>query len=138
MIDPWNELRHFPRPDGMTETEYILSCLNQLRRFVREKNIHAWVVVHPAKLVRGRDGKYPVPTAYDAHGSVHLRNQADNILCVWRDVTSESHTNEIHIQKIRFREAGMIGMVELRYDTFTGRYLDKVENPPEHWTNKGD
>jgi len=50
-------------------------------------------------------------------------------LTVWRDLSKpENRIVQIHVQKIRFKEVGKIGMIELVYDYPTGRYFDK-ENP---------
>ena len=67
VIDPWNELDH-SRPGGISETDHISASLTKIRRFARENDVHIWVVAHPAKLNRGQDGKYPVPTMYDISG----------------------------------------------------------------------
>jgi twinkle protein len=84
VIDPWNEIEHY-RVNGMTETEYVSHALKRMRQFARRHGIHLWVVAHPAKLYREKDGSYPVPTLYDISGSAHWRNKADNGICVWRD-----------------------------------------------------
>ncbi len=123
-IDPWNEIDH-SRPSGKNETEYISECLTKIRRFARMYNVHVWIVAHPTKLQRDRDGNYPVPTPYDISGSAHFRNKADNCITVWRDTEDEEKLTEIHVQKIRFKEIGKIGMVELRYSIGSGRYYDK-------------
>ncbi len=120
-LDPWNEIEH-SRQTGKTETEYISECLTKLRRFARSYGVHIWLIAHPTKLQRGRDGKYPIPTPYDIAGSAHFRNKADNCLCVWRDLLEEEKAVDIHVQKIRFREVGRVGVVSLKYDVSSGRY----------------
>lgn len=136
VIDPWNELDH-TRPANVTETEYISTALTKLRRFARVNKIHIWIVAHPAKLLRGKDGKYPVPTAYDVHGSAHWRNKADNAICVWRDVMEKDSPTEIHVQKIRFREVGMVGLAKLKYEYSTTKYLPYEEPKILKKTNRG-
>ena len=129
VIDPWNELDH-ARPATMTETEYISECLSKIRRFARDKNVAVFVVAHPTKLIRVKSGEdanaYPVPTPYDVSGSSHWRNKSDNCICVWRDVTSPLKDTHIHVQKIRFREVGNVGVCKLYYDRETGRYIDPL------------
>lgn len=124
IIDPWNELDHF-RAQNITETEYISKALTKIRKFAREYNVHVWVVAHPTKLQKNKDGKYPVPTPYDISGSAHWRNKADNAISVYRPqiVDYKDPSVEIHVQKIRFKEIGRVGMAELRYEYITGRYL---------------
>ncbi len=76
------------------------------------------------KLQKNKDGSYPVPTPYDISGSAHFRNKADACLCVWRDLLATDGATELHIKKMRFGELGRVGMVQLKYDVFTGRYFD--------------
>ncbi len=123
VIDPWNEIDH-SRSYGQSETEYISDCLTKIRRFARTYQVHVWIVAHPTKLFKEKNGKYPVPTPYDIAGSAHFRNKSDCCICVWRDLMDETKEVEIHIQKVRFREVGKVGLVNLRYDVVTGRYCD--------------
>ena len=88
------------------------------------KGVHVWIVAHPAKLYREKDGRYPVPTLYDISGSAHWRNKTDNGLCVWRDFASEQSAVEVHVQKVRFRQVGKLGMAELHFDHVTHTYRD--------------
>lgn len=130
VIDPWNELDH-SRPSGMTETEYISESLTKARRYAKEANVHVFIVAHPTKLQReksleGQSNIYPVPTPWDVSGSAHWRNKADNCICVWRDVLDPRAETQIHVQKIRFREVGAVGMCKLYYDTFTGQFHDPL------------
>jgi len=122
VIDPWNEIDH-TRPGNLTETEYISYSLTKVRRFARQYGLHIWLVAHPTKLRKDEKGKYPVPTAYDISGSAAWRNKADNCISVYRHI--ESNLVEIHVQKIRFKQVGKIGMVTLKYDNMTGRYSER-------------
>lgn len=122
VIDPWNELDH-TRPGGISETEYISSAISKIRRFARVYGVHIWLAVHPAKMqkIKKDDGTmdYPVPTPYDCHGSAHWRNKADNAITVYRDM--KTNQIQIHVQKIRFKEIGKVGVCEMKYDKPTGR-----------------
>ena len=124
VIDPWNEIEH-KRPNGRSETEYISEALSVLRQFARNWRVHVWLVAHPTKMERDKNGKRPVPTPYDVSGSAHFYNKADNCITVWRDPLEEEvkHT-EIHIQKIRFKNVGSVGRADLKYDRVTGRYSE--------------
>ena len=125
VIDPWNQLEHY-RPSGMTETEYISQTLSQVIDVVREHNLHLWLVAHPAKLQKDRDGNYPVPTPRDVAGSAHFWNKADNCITVWRDLAEGSQNVDIHVQKVRWKHIGHIGMTSLLYDKVTGRYSENL------------
>ena len=135
VIDPWNEIDH-TRPQNLTETEYISESLTKVRRFARSHGVHVWLVAHPAKL-RREAGGYPVPSPYDISGSAHWRNKADNCLTVYRDLEDpDSQAVQIHVQKVRFREIGKVGLAELAYNHLVGTYheLDRArdEIPPKY------
>lgn len=126
VLDPWNEVDH-SRPSTMTETEYISQSLTKIRRFARNHECHVWVVAHPTKLSRDKkDGKHPVPTPYDISGSAHWNNKADACISVWRDRDPEKQSFEthVHVQKIRKKHLGQLGMAKLRYEYSTGLYKD--------------
>lgn len=125
VIDPWNEVEH-SRPQNMTETEYISQTLTVIRRFARDHGVHVWLVAHPQKLLKEKSGAYPVPTPYDVSGSAHWRNKADNCIAVWRDTDTKGRSSEVevHVQKVRHKIVGRIGLAVLAYDYVTGRYSD--------------
>jgi twinkle protein len=70
VVDPWNELDHL-RPPEMSQTEYVGFAIKQLKRFARKYRVHMIVAAHPAKMMRGKDGKYPAPSLYDISDSAH-------------------------------------------------------------------
>lgn len=122
VIDPWNEFEH-SMDRNQTETNYIGETLTKIRRFGRNHGVHMWVVAHPAKLKKREDGTYPVPTPYDISGSANWRNKADNCLTVYRDLEGEDdRAVQVHIQKIKFRRTGRVGMAELSWNPVNGRY----------------
>lgn len=131
VIDPWNEIEHY-RVNGMSETEYISHALKRMRQFARRHGIHLWVVAHPAKLYREKDGSYPVPTLYDISGSAHWRNKADNGICVWRDFANAHNPVEVHVQKVRFRQIGKIGFANLEYVKSIASYRDVSIHDPSN------
>ena len=122
IIDPYNEITHTHRKDGISETEYISDFLAQLRGFARMMGIHIWLVAHPTKLQKGMDGKYPVPTGYDVAGSAHFFNKADNIIAIHRDKGDPMAYSEVHVQKIRSRWLGQLGHTFLEWDKSSGRF----------------
>lgn len=123
IIDPWNEIEHL-RPESMTETEYIGLSLADMKAFAVNHDAHVWLVAHPKKMVRDKEGNYPVPNPYDISGSAHFRNKADNCLTVYRP-DAQVHGVEVHIQKIRFKDNGKLGMTKLGYDVVTGKFKDR-------------
>ena len=137
VLDPWNRLEH-RRPTHQSETEYISDALTQVVNLTRQTGAHMWLVAHPKQLQADRStGQRPVPTAYDISGSAHFANKADNIIVVWRDMqaahmqTAAAAASCIYIQKVRWKHIGRVGMVQLKYETNSGRYLDVIETHME-------
>lgn len=122
VIDPYNELDHTKRDAGVNETEYVSSFLTTIRKFARENNVHVWLVAHPAKLQKDKDGNYPIPDGYSVSGSAHFFNKADNIVAIHR--TAGSDDTEVHVQKIRSRWLGKVGMCRLTWSKKSGRFKE--------------
>lgn len=125
VIDPWNELEHW-RPGHMSETEYVSQTLSEVRRWARRQNVHVWIVAHPQKVRREADGTLPVPKPDMISGSQHWWNKADCCVTVFRDMNAGTPDVDIHVQKVRFKHVGRIGVTTLRYDRVTGRYAEKM------------
>lgn len=125
VIDPWNEVEHL-RPQGMTEAEHVSESLMRLRRFARKHELLVIVVAHPRLLDKKPDGSYPVPTPYDISGGAMWRNKADNCIAVYANPTDPNGCVEIHVQKVKFKLFGMVGVAPMRWDRVTGRYYDRL------------
>lgn len=133
VIDPWNELE-VCRPKDMSETDFIGQCLAKSRRFARKHNLSFWIVAHPTKMRQDKEKEKRKPNQYDISGSAHWYNKEDNGLMVWRNQDNV----EIHVQKVKFKYYGGIGMVKMKYDFTTGIYSewteeDKMESVAEHF-----
>lgn len=127
VLDPWNEIDH-SRPDGMTETEYIDMSLRRFRRFCRENELFGAIVAHPTKMQPLRDGTMPPVNLWSISGSAAWRNKADYGLVVRRD---DMQKNEpvLSVQKIKQKNFGRVGEVQLYYDYRSGRIKDDLHAP---------
>jgi len=128
VIDPWNELNHM-RPPHMTEADFISLELGKIRRFARNNGVHVWVVAHPNKMEKDKDGKYAIPTPYMLNGGAAWRNKADNILAEYRNLNQlDDDISDLYSQKVRFKEEGRLGHTSLRGDRTCGRHIDDVDH----------
>ena len=121
LIDPWNEIEHL-RPRELTETEYVAKCLRHIKSFNRRHGVHTWVIVHPTKLYPNDKHEYPVPTLYDASGSAHFRNKADCGIVIYRSSTIDCNITDVYVQKVKFREVGRTGHIQLAYHPSSERF----------------
>jgi twinkle protein len=118
VIDPLNKLEH-ARPKGMTETEYYGWLLDELSAFNKKNGVHGYLIAHPTKMEKDVDGKYMVPNLYSISGSANFFNKADIGITVYR---ADKGQTDVHIQKVKFKYWGEVGMISYLWDEHNGRY----------------
>ena len=126
VIDPYNYIQ---KNGDRTETDWISEMLTQLRVFAQSHGIHLWFVAHPTKMMRGMDGKIPVPKGYDISGSAAWFAKADVGMSVHRPDPVASSLSEVHIWKCRFSWVGKQGSADLYFNPLTSRYTQFEEDP---------
>lgn len=132
VIDPWNKIEH-KRDKGESETDYISRCLDLLSMFAKKNNILIHVIAHPTKMQKLPDNTYQVPNAYDINGSANWYNKPDYVAVVYRDFTN----NKVKFiqYKVKFKNLGKPGEVELSYNAVNGRYENFMLNS-DQWDYK--
>ena len=120
-IDPWNYIEQ-SRGRGQSETEYVSQVLGKLRVFAQRFNVHVWLVAHPAKMWREKDGTIPAPTGMDISGSNNFWTKADVLSVVHRNPVVNPQEVELIFRKIRFKTTGTPGTADMRYSLETGCY----------------
>lgn len=119
LISPWNCFEH-KRPNGMSETEYIGMSLQKIIRFIRMNNLHCFLIAHPIKISKNKEGEYEVPTLYNISGSANFFNMTHNGMTVYRNFDTGLTT--IHFQKVKFWWLGKIGEIDRGFDVKTRQY----------------
>lgn len=129
IIDPWNTVEHEFK--GESETEYTKKVLNQLTYFERTHGLHLFLVAHPTKIKKRKDGdKYDIPTLYDIAGSANWYNKAELGITVYREFSSDFKTTKhtaVFIQKVKHRFMGHTGMVKFQFDQTCQRYNEEKD-----------
>ena len=141
ILDPYNCLEH-QIPMGQSETQYISEFLEKLRSFAHRRQVLVVLAAHPTKMKKDPiSGKYPVPTMYDVSGSAAFFNKADFGLAIERDRTQG--VTRIHVQKVKFRHLGQLGVASFRYNLFNGRFVNfreggtpDIPDGPVNWDNE--
>ena len=131
VIDPWNKLEVF-RPKGISSTEYIGQSLTKIQIFARKYGISFWVVAHPAKPMKKKDGTYPEFTLYDVADSAHFYNMIDNGFIFTRDRQAKRSGNGIvkcSVEKIKNRLYGKEGDHYFEFDRRCAKFHDAL--PPQ-------
>lgn len=118
VLDPWNKLEH--KRNGMTETDYISSCLDLISLFNKKNGTHCFIIAHPTKMKFNEStGKYEIPGLYDINGSANWYNKADIGLSMYK---TENFRNTLYVQKVKFKFWGGTGQVDYTWNFENGRY----------------
>lgn len=121
VFDPWGEIDS-SRYSHLSETEYIKQSLSKIRRFARQRKQAFFIIAHPTKLQKDKDGTYPVPDGYSISGSAHWRNLSDMLFTVHRD-NHMVHGATIYIGKVKQKDYGTApSKVTLDYCYQSGRF----------------
>lgn len=126
VIDAWNKLEH--KHNG-NEHQYIGESLDKIANFCEYNNLACFLVAHPTKLPKDRDGKMEVPNLYSIAGSSNFFNKTDGGFSIYRDF--ENNETTLFVQKVKFSHWGRTGYCKFKYDPESGRfneYYGGVEN----------
>lgn len=119
IIDPYNYLED---DHGNSETDYVSRLLSKMKTFAKLNDIIIFLVAHPTKLQKNKDGSYDAPDLYNISGSAHFNNKADIGISVHRVFGVDEYV-QIHILKVRFKHQGKRGVTYCKYNLNNGRYV---------------
>lgn len=120
VIDPWNELEH-SRDRHELMTEYVARMIRELKRFARRFNVAVIIVAHPTKLEYDKKEKtFRKPTLYDIAQSAAWYDKPDIGIVLHRP--GRTMKLDVDVQKVRFREAGTMGLSSISWNVSAFRY----------------
>jgi len=125
VIDAWNRLEHL-YDKSENESKYVGRMLLKLDRFCMVNNLHCFLVAHPAKLQKNKNGEMPTVDMYSISGSANFYNIPANGIGVTRNF--DNNTVDIEILKVKFAHWGEVGTINLGYHKPSGRYVDTFDD----------
>ena len=126
ILDPWNDL--MDKGNGISKTDDINDALLRILNFAHRQNVTCFVMAHPTKQERKKDGTFPKTTLNDISGGAHFRNRADFGFILIRhkhddpDNTIGMDYTEFVLEKSRFNNIATIGTTYMRYQVGSGRF----------------
>ncbi|WP_347217901.1 toprim domain-containing protein [Chryseobacterium sp.] len=130
VIDPFNRIET-DQDYNHDKLLYIKKTLKKIISFCKKNDALLFLIAHPTKLQKMKDGKYPMATMYDISGSADFFNMTSYGISVRReqdDNTMEflSH-GQVAISKAKLNETmGKTGVWEFRYNINNGRYVSDI------------
>ena len=95
--------------------------------------VHLFLVAHPTKVMKDKKtGLIEVPNLYSISGSANFYNKTSNGITVY--LNRQTQKTEVHIQKVKFKHWGQVGLVELFWNRLNGRYYEQCPDN-DNWIN---
>ncbi len=130
-IDSWKDLNHnYAEFGGYAQyLEYVLPYRNQI---AEDNNLHLHTIIHPKLPEKDKNGNRKAPNPYDLKGGSEWFNSGKCMITIHREDIMDNRV-EIHVNKIKPRSNGSVGMCELWFDVNTLTYYDvDISNPNQH------
>jgi len=106
VIDPFNKVRDV---DCKTEdvNRYTMEYLSKIEIFAKKFDVLVFIVAHPTKMYKDKDGKIEEPTMYNIKGGGEWYDASYHGLLVHRDY--EAKTVKCKVLKVKFQNLGENG-----------------------------
>jgi len=106
VIDPFNKIRDV---DCKTEdvNRYTMEYLTKIEMFAKKYDVLVFIVAHPTKMYKDKDGKIEEPTMYNIKGGGEWYDASYHGILVHRDY--ENKTVKAKILKVKFQNLGENG-----------------------------
>lgn len=135
VIDPFNKIRDV---DSKTEdvNRYTMEYLTKIETFAKKYDVLVFVVAHPTKMYKDKDGKMEEPTMYNIKGGGEWYDASYHGILVHRNY--EEKTVKAKILKVKFQNLGENGAEahftwEPRSGCFIPHVTDDIKNEPMPW-----
>ena len=106
VIDPFNKVRDV---DCKTEdvNRYTMEYLTKIETFAKKYDVLVFVVAHPTKMYKDKDGKMEEPTMYNIKGGGEWYDASYHGILVHRDY--DAKTVKAKVLKVKFQNLGENG-----------------------------
>jgi twinkle protein len=121
VIDPFNKVRDV---DCKTEdvNRYTMEYLTKIEMFAKKFDVLVFIVAHPTKMYKDKDGKIEEPTMYNIKGGGEWYDASYHGILVHRDY--ENKTVKAKILKVKFQNLGENGAeAHFKWEPKSGCFL---------------
>ena len=129
VIDPFNKIRDV---DSNLEdvNRYTMEYLSKIEIFAKKYDVLVFVVAHPTKMYKDKDGKMEEPTMYNIKGGGEWYDASYHGLLIHRDY--ENKTVKAKVLKVKFQNLGENGAeAHFKWEPKSGCFVPIInENDP--------
>ena len=134
VIDPYNKVRDVGGSDDVNR--YTMEYLQKIEIFAKKYDVLVFIVAHPTKMYKDKDGKIEEPTMYNIKGGGEWYDASYHGILVHRDY--EAKTVKAKVLKVKFQNLGENGAEshftwEPRSGCFVPELVNEAVNEPMPW-----
>ena len=134
VIDPFNKVRDVGGSDDVNR--YTMEYLSKIEIFAKKYDVLVFIVAHPTKMYKDKDGKIEEPTMYNIKGGGEWYDASYHGLLVHRDY--ENKTVKCKVLKVKFQNLGENGAEShFKWEPKSGCFLPHAQpemlNEPMPW-----
>ena len=134
VIDPFNKVRDVGGSDDVNR--YTMEYLSKIEIFAKKYDILVFIVAHPTKMYKDKDGKIEEPTMYSIKGGGEWYDASYHGLLVHRDY--DAKTVKVKVLKVKFQNLGENGAEanftwEPKSGCFIPHITDSITNQAMPW-----
>ena len=126
VIDPFNKVRDV---DCKTEdvNRYTMEYLTKIEMFAKKYDVLVFIVAHPTKMYKDKDGKIEEPTMYNIKGGGEWYDASYHGILVHRNY--EEKTVKAKILKVKFQNLGENGAeAHFKWQPKSGSFVPHVQH----------
>ena len=126
VIDPFNKVRDV---DCKTEdvNRYTMEYLTKIEMFAKKYDVLVFIVAHPTKMYKDKDGKIEEPTMYNIKGGGEWYDASYHGILVHRNY--EEKTVKAKILKLKFQNLGENGAeAHFKWQPNSGSFIPHVQH----------
>jgi len=135
VIDPFNKIRDI---DCKTEdvNRYTMEYLTKIETFAKKFDVLVFIVAHPTKMYKDKDGKIEEPTMYNIKGGGEWYDASYHGILVHRDY--DAKTVKAKILKVKFQNLGENGAeAHFKWEPKSGCFIPfepiSINDEPMPW-----
>ena len=135
VIDPYNKVRDV---DCKTEdvNRYTMEYLTKIETFAKKFDVLVFIVAHPTKMYKDKDGKIEEPTMYNIKGGGEWYDASYHGILVHRDY--DAKTVKAKVLKVKFQNLGENGAeAHFKWEHKSGCFIPfepiSINNEPMPW-----
>ena len=120
VIDPFNKVRDVGGSDDVNR--YTMEYLQKIEIFAKKYDVLVFVVAHPTKMYKDKDGKMEEPTMYNIKGGGEWYDASYHGILVHRDY--QAKTVKAKVLKVKFQNLGENGAeAHFRWEPKSGCFI---------------